>query len=88
MERPKEFLAFPGQLLSHRWETQGVDQNQLFALALGLTEPWYVAPLDFSAEDKRLEIGIHFRRGGTFPYPECGAAGCKAYDTEQREWCL
>lgn len=63
-----------------------VDQNQLFALALGLTEPWYVASLDFSAEDKRLEIGIDFRRGGTFPCPECGAGGCKAYDTEQREW--
>jgi transposase len=63
-----------------------LEQNQLFALALGLTEPWYVASVEFSAEDKRLEIGIDFRRGGTFPCPECGAAGCKAYDTEPREW--
>jgi len=63
-----------------------MDQQQLFALALGLTEPWYVTSLDFSAEDKRLEIGIDFRRGGTFACPECGTVGCKAYDTEQREW--
>lgn len=63
-----------------------MDQQQLFARALGLAEPWYVASLDFSAEDKRLEIEIDFRRGGTFACPECGTAGCKAYDTEQREW--
>jgi len=63
-----------------------MDQHQLFALALGLAEPWYVASLDFSAEDKRLEIEIDFRRGGMFACPECGTARCKAYDTEQREW--
>jgi transposase len=63
-----------------------MEQHQLFALALGLGEPWYVASLDFSAEDKRLDIGIDFRRGATFACPECGATGCKAYDTEERKW--
>jgi len=63
-----------------------MEQNQLFALALGLTEPWYVASLEFSAEARRLEIGIDFRRGGQFTCPGCGASGRKAYDTEEREW--
>ena len=39
-----------------------MDQHQLFALALGLTEPWYVASLDFSAEDKRLYLDLHASR--------------------------
>lgn len=63
-----------------------MEQNQLFALALGLSEPWYVASLEFSPKEKLLQIGIDFRRGGTFTCPECSTAGCKAYDTEQREW--
>lgn len=63
-----------------------MDQNQLFALALGLAEPWFVASLDFSVENQRLEIGLDFRRGGTFACPECSTVGCKAYDTEPREW--
>ena len=86
-ERPKTSLAlFQAVVIPSSGASAPMEQNQLFALALGLTEPWYVASLDFSAEDKRLEIGIDFRRGGVFPCPECGATGCKAYDTEQREW--
>lgn len=60
--------------------------NDLFALALGVKEPWYVAKIDLSPKDKRLEIALDFRRGGTFLCPECGAEGCKAYDTEERSW--
>lgn len=61
-------------------------QHELFALALGLAEPWYVASLSFSPEEKKLDIGIDFRRGGTFACPECSAGHCKAYDTEERDW--
>ncbi len=63
-----------------------LNQNELFALALGLTEPWYVASLAFNPEEKTLNIELDFRRGGTFPCPECSTAGCKAYDTEERQW--
>src|SRR5260370_5649788 len=63
-----------------------LNQNELFALALGLTEPWYVASLAFSPEEKTLNIELDFRRGRTFPCPECSTAGCKAYDTEERQW--
>jgi transposase len=60
--------------------------NSLFAAALGLAEPWYVASVDLDDTEKRLEIHIDFRRGGTFRCSECGAAGCKAYDTAERRW--
>ncbi len=62
-----------------------LSQNELSALALGLTEPWYVASLALSSEQKTLEIGLDFRRGGTFHCPECSTSGCKAYDTEKRQ---
>lgn len=64
----------------------GVETNDLFALALGVSEPWYVAKIDLSPEERQLEIALDFRRGGTFPCPDCGTAGCKAYDTEERSW--
>ena len=63
-----------------------VDSKDLFALALGLTKPWYVARNELDTANRQLEIGIDFERGGTFPCPECGQAGCKAYDTEERRW--
>jgi len=63
-----------------------MDSKDLFALALGLTRPWYVARNDLDTVKRQLEIGIDFERGGTFACPECGQAGCKAYDTEERRW--
>jgi transposase len=63
-----------------------MDTKDLFALALGLAKPWFVSRNELEVEHRRLEIGIDFERGGTFPCSECGAAGCKAYDTEERQW--
>jgi transposase len=63
-----------------------MQDRDLFALALGLSKPWYVSSVEFEPEKKRLELRIDFESGGTFPCPECGAAGCKAYDTEERTW--
>lgn len=63
-----------------------MQDRDLFALALGLSKPWYVSSVEFEPENKRLELRIDFESGGTFACPECGAAGCKAYDTEERTW--
>lgn len=63
-----------------------MDTNALFATALGLADPWYVAALDLDPQTKRLEIQLDFRRGGTFACAECGATGCKAHDTAERRW--
>lgn len=62
-----------------------MDEKQLFRLALGLAEPWYVESLDFSAENNRLDITLNFEKGNQFPCPECGVH-CPIHDTDQRTW--
>lgn len=63
-----------------------MESRELFALALGVKEPWYVASIDLSPEENQLDIALDFQRGGTFHCPECGAENCKAYDSEERRW--
>jgi transposase len=63
-----------------------METNALFAAALGLTDPWFVAAIDLDPVAKRLEIHLDFRRGGTFACAECSAGGCKAHDTTERRW--
>jgi len=58
----------------------------LFKAALGLTEPWQVTSVEFDPATKRLDLRIDFPRGATFCCPECGVAGLKARDTEERTW--
>ena len=65
-----------------------MNDRDLFALALGLTKPWFVSSVELDADQKKLELSIDFERGSEFPCPECGAAACKAYDTEQWRWRL
>ena len=60
--------------------------TNLLQLALGLTPPWTVTRSDFDPEAKRLDIQIDFPPGSRFPCPNCGAADCPAYDTEQMSW--
>lgn len=62
-----------------------MDVNALFTVALGLAEPWRVVDLEFSAEGRRLDIGLDFPRGSTFPCPACGAP-CKVHDSKVQEW--
>jgi transposase len=64
----------------------GMESKDLFALALGLSKPWMVVRNELDTVKRELEIGIDFERGGTFPCSECGQAGCKAFDTEERRW--
>jgi transposase len=60
--------------------------TNLLQLALGLTPPWAVTRGDFDREARRLDIHLDFPRGSRFRCPECGAADCPAYDTEQMQW--
>ena len=62
-----------------------MDPNALFTMALGLKSPWEVKSLQFSMEDKRLDIAVDFERGASFPCPECGKPA-KAHDTEEKSW--
>lgn len=63
-----------------------MQDTDLFQMALGLFPPWLVERCEFDPEEKRLDIFIDFSRGGEFGCPECGRAGCKAYDTQDKTW--
>jgi hypothetical protein len=58
----------------------------VFAMALGLSQPWRVEDVRFDAAKGQLDIDIDFDRGAMFTCPECGASGCKAWDTENKSW--
>ena len=42
--------------------------QELFQLALNITDPWYIADIDFNVESKRLDVYIDFVKGSTFSY--------------------
>ena len=60
--------------------------TDLFGMALGIEPPWVVTKSEFDAAAKRLDIHLDFARGSRFACPECGAAGCPAYDSEEKTW--
>jgi transposase len=62
-----------------------LEVNQLFTMALGLTPPWTVTELTFSADDKRLDVKLDFARGSLFPCPTCGIES-PVHDTEKQTW--
>ena len=62
-----------------------MDANTLFSMALGLSSPWEVKDLVFTAESRRLDIRLDFPRGSSFPCPECGEPS-KVHDTEEKSW--
>ena len=62
-----------------------MNSESLFAVALGITPPWEVEGIEFSKDNKRLDIKIGFRRGATFPCPVCGTAA-PVHDTSEKSW--
>lgn len=61
-------------------------ENDLFQAALGLLPPWLVQRCTFDEAAGRLDIHLDFPRGSVFSCPVCGAAPCKAYDTDDMTW--
>ena len=60
--------------------------TELFRMALGIEPPWVVTKSEFDAAAKRLDIHLDFAKGSRFACPECGVAGCPAYDSEEKSW--
>jgi len=62
--------------------------NQLFEMALHITEPYYIADLSFDPKERKLDIEIDFRKGAKFTI--IGDQGEKvqgtAYDTIKKTW--
>ncbi len=55
--------------------------QELFRLALGLSEPWQVVQAEFPEEEKTLHLTLDFPEGSLFPCPECGNL-CGVHDTK------
>lgn len=65
-----------------------MDQNDLFATALGLSAPWKVARSgleDGGGGTKFLYVDIELEPGAKMPCPCCGAL-CALYDHEIKRW--
>ena len=62
-----------------------MNPESLFGIALGINPPWEVEGIEFSKENKRLDIKIGFQRGAAFECPVCGAPS-PAYDTTEKTW--
>ena len=65
--------------------------QELFQLALNITDPWFVSDLNFDAESKRLDVYINFKKGSTFNYIDLEnnsktISNLKAYDTKDKIW--
>jgi transposase len=59
---------------------------RLFKAALGLSEPWQVASVEFDAAAKRLDLRIDFAKGARFACPQCAREDCAVHDTEEKTW--
>jgi len=57
----------------------------LFSAALGLTPPWAVDRVEFSADKQQLDLWLDFPSGSTFACPECQRQ-CSIHDTNKRTW--
>src|SRR5665811_1714564 len=66
----------------------GLDVNQMFTAALGLTKPWQVASVAFEPGAGRLDLGLDFPRGARVgcPGPGCAEQECPVHDTMEKTW--
>ena len=65
-----------------------MDQNDLFAMALGLSRPWKVVRSGFEEagkESKFLYVDLEVEAGAQMPCPACGKP-CPLYDHEVKKW--
>jgi len=66
-------------------DAQSVKKEDLFKLALGLQEPWYVKEICFSHELGKIDIYLAARKGARFTCPDCGQE-LSVYDIVERTW--
>lgn len=59
---------------------------ELFNRSIGVQSPWYVASVEFSKENKRLDITVDYKKGTKFRCPKCDGENIDIYDRETRSW--
>ena len=57
---------------------------EIFALALGLQDPWHIEKIDFDGGNGQLDIYLDFTRGHRFPMGD--GKSYTAHDTTERKW--
>ncbi|MDO8619429.1 MAG: ISL3 family transposase [Candidatus Daviesbacteria bacterium] len=67
------------------FDAQTVNKEDLFKLALGLQDPWYVKEISFSHELGKLDIYLAAKINAKFSCSNCGQE-LSAYDTTKRTW--
>jgi transposase len=60
--------------------------QELFRVALGLDKPWVVSKIEFSDQQRQLDLWLDFPAGSKFACPQCGKAGLGVYDSIERTW--
>lgn len=63
-----------------------MNNNELFAAALELNDPWYIKDIVLTPEKKRIDIYIDFTKRETFSCPSCEVKECKAHDSRMMTW--
>jgi len=63
-----------------------MSQEDLFKHALNLQNPWQIKSIEFSNEEKRLDIHIDFEVGSRFECAVCKTTNCTIHDTKERVW--
>ena len=58
--------------------------RNIFSMALGINEPWYITEVRFDPKQKRLDIDLDFTKGSKFAVNGTGSFG--AYDTVKKSW--
>lgn len=62
-----------------------MELNQLFQVALGINNPWYIENVHLDESSNNLEIKINFIAGAKFNCPGCSAE-CSVHDTREKRW--
>jgi zinc-finger of transposase IS204/IS1001/IS1096/IS1165 len=57
----------------------------VFSATLGLSHPWQVIAINFTKEERRLDITIDFVHGSSFFCPTCGAEK-KCCESDEETW--
>ena len=61
--------------------------NQIFTVALGIKDPWYIEDIKLDDNTKRLDIHVSFRRGSAFTSNKDAYPGAyKVYDSQVKTW--
>jgi transposase len=78
-------LTLPLNFLMNNSLTQNFNNYTIFEQALGLTDPWNITDVEFSAELKRLDIQLGYKKGCKFHCSKCSKK-LSIYSTNKRTW--